>query len=358
MEQGSRSWFPSEWEAQSTELSTAPVNRPHVRYDNIDCLRMVAIVMVVAFHYTARFPADYYRTNEVPFVIPQGWLGVDLFFMVSAFCIYMSLDTSRGVVSFLAKRFARIQPAFVASVLLTLVIVAAIGLEGREVGPEVALYNIAWLNVILELPYVDGVYWSLVVEVKFYVVIGLLYFTFGKDRLFAGWTSFCILGAVMLRIEPEIANRLFIANYAPQFLIGLFAFEWPRARSRDRLIKGVLCLVLIAATPRLAPVLWEAIALMMAGFVVLQITSIKLPTWVTYIGLVSYPLYLVHQNIGLIVIRELPIESFIIRAAIAFAVVLAIAACLSRTIEARWKKPIERSLVLAADRLRMALPGV
>ena len=334
------------------ERATAPINAPHLRYDNIDCLRMVAIMMVIAFHYTARFPAEYYRTGDVPFVVPQGWLGVDLFFMVSAFCIYMSLDTSRGVATFWAKRIARIQPAFMASALLTFLIVLAFGLDGREAAPEIVLYNIAWFNLFADLPYVDGVYWSLVVEMKFYAVVGVLYFAFGKHRLFAAWASFCILGAILLRTEPALANRLFIANYAPQFLLGLFAFEWRRASVGERLAKGSLCCVLIMLTPRLSPVLWEAASLMLAGFVLLQITSIRLPTWATYIGLVSYPLYLLHQNIGLIVIRELPIDSFALRVVAAFAVVLGIAAALSRAVETRWKKPIERSIVLFIDRAR------
>ena len=64
------------------------------RQDNIDLLRCIAILSVVAFHYTTRFPAPFYNATAMPFTFPYGDRGVDLFFSVSGFCIFMTMERS------------------------------------------------------------------------------------------------------------------------------------------------------------------------------------------------------------------------------------------------------------------------
>ncbi len=65
-----------------------------------------------------------------------------------------------------------------------------------------------------------------------------------------------------------------------------------------------------------------------------------------FIGFVSYPLYLIHQNVGVVILREtasiVPWEYG--RIALAMAVAILLATLISLTVEHRFRKPLERGL--------------
>jgi peptidoglycan/LPS O-acetylase OafA/YrhL len=101
-------------------------------------------------------------------VFQHGIFGVQLFFIVSGFCIWMTARRCPDLATFWTRRLGRIQPSYVAAVLLTFAIVAAFGLPGREVSGADLLSNLTWATMFVPAPFVDGVYWTLLVELKFY----------------------------------------------------------------------------------------------------------------------------------------------------------------------------------------------
>lgn len=69
--------------------------------------------MVVGFHFRAPLNTLPYAPNLGDILFGSGAFGVDLFFMISGFIIAMSTERNAGRLSFLAKRFFRIYPAFI-----------------------------------------------------------------------------------------------------------------------------------------------------------------------------------------------------------------------------------------------------
>ena len=221
-----------------------------VRQDNIDFLRAIAILAVVVYHFTTRMPPAFYEADHVPFTFPWGRHGVDLFFIVSGFCIFMTLDSSRSVENFWARRLARIQPAYMAAIVITFTIVTLAGLPGRHVSPLIALSNLVWLNVIPGWPHVDNAYWSLVAELKFYLIIGVLYHVLKGRHVSLAWLGLCAVGYALSLVggpARQVASQLLIAPMAPFFLIGLLAWEWRRL-SRLEAIAIAACATGLALT--------------------------------------------------------------------------------------------------------------
>ncbi|MGZ2412023.1 peptidoglycan/LPS O-acetylase OafA/YrhL [Sphingomonas sp. F9_3S_D5_B_2] len=326
---------------------TTAVAKPKSRQDNIDLLRALAILSVVIYHYTSRYSAAFYRTDRVPFRFPLGHHGVDLFFTVSGFCIFMTLDSSTSLENFWARRFARIQPAYVVGIILTTAALTIGELPSESATLGIALSNMFWLNALSGWPQVDGAYWSLVVELKFYFLIGLTYYLMRGRSISLAWLLMCVVGA-FLRVEHApllIADGVFLSDYAPSFLFGLLAWECRRIGTGPTiLIASGGCFVQyisgrFADGPALGPIM------ALGGLLVLQMRWLRVPRPITYVGLVSYSLYLLHQNIGYLLIRTLPFGIHF-RLLAAFLIVLALAGLMYAFVERRWERLMQRRIEL------------
>ena len=93
----------------------------------LDGLRGVAILLVMGFHYFYHLESFYYKSTLYPYgetfssvlIFKYGYMGVELFFIISGFVIAMTLEASRSVIDFVIRRFARIWPALIVSAILT-----------------------------------------------------------------------------------------------------------------------------------------------------------------------------------------------------------------------------------------------
>jgi peptidoglycan/LPS O-acetylase OafA/YrhL len=138
----------------------------HVRNKRLDVLRCVAILMVIGHH-----------SNSFPILTKTGWVGVDLFFVLSGFLISGLLYSefkkrqSISVGRFLVRRGLKIYPAFYTLLLLTLV--AQLLLFKGAVPLKPYLYEILFIQ-----NYHFGIWthtWSLAVEEHFYIALALLF---------------------------------------------------------------------------------------------------------------------------------------------------------------------------------------
>ncbi len=142
----------------------------------LDVLRGLAALAVVLFHYTTKYNELYGHDAALTLRCPNGIAGVFLFFIISGFVIFMTLERTKGTADFLVSRFSRLYPVFWASVVLTYVVVAVFGLPGAEVRPRDAALNLAMFHEWAGIPSVDGVYWTLAVELKFYLLMFAIFF--------------------------------------------------------------------------------------------------------------------------------------------------------------------------------------
>src|SRR5689334_6048092 len=149
----------------------------HNRVNEIDLLRFLAALSVVLFHYSFRgYAADDMSIMPYPLLAPAakyGYLGVDLFFLISRFVIVMSASGG-GVRRFVVSRAARLYPAFWACCTVTFLLSVAIGGSRYSASVGQYLVNLTMLSSFFGVASLDGVYWSLFVELKFYILVAIL----------------------------------------------------------------------------------------------------------------------------------------------------------------------------------------
>ena len=137
---------------------------PTSRLLEIDALRGIAALSVVLFHYTTRFTELYGRQHAASLSFPDGHYGVNLFFVISGFVIFMTLEKTSRPMDFVVSRFSRLFPVYWAAIFITLSITHALGLPDKLVGIGTALANMLMIHGLFRVPHVDGVYWTLKVE--------------------------------------------------------------------------------------------------------------------------------------------------------------------------------------------------
>jgi len=161
---------------------TFEVTRAH--YAQLDGLRGLAILLVMLYHFC--LPHSSFHGKGAPWVLQfaqTGWMGVDLFFVLSGFLITGILVETRAhphyFRNFLARRFLRIWPLYYLSLVVLIVLP---GFVLTSVPPQVQsmqdsqawfwLYAANWLFA-LEGGFTQtsgGYFWSLAVEEQFYLV--------------------------------------------------------------------------------------------------------------------------------------------------------------------------------------------
>lgn len=280
------------------------------RLAELDALRGLAALAVVLFHFTTRFDELYPQPSRFQWSLAQGHFGVNLFFIISGYVIFMTLDRTRNAQDFLVSRFSRLYPAYWVSIVLTFCITHWLGLPGKLVSAEQALANGLMIHGFWRVPSVDAVYWTLEVELLFYAWMLLLFVAGKLDRVFVAVGALLVLrgfywGAAQFAAVdlPYIVWRLLILDHLPWFALGLASHALlspdPTARRHRQamlLAAGAVAILLLTVSPARA-----LLALALAGLVHgaasgrLPVLRLSVLVW---LGAISYPLYLLHEFIG------------------------------------------------------------
>jgi len=309
------------------------IREPFPRIATLDGFRALAILAVVAYHYTIRWsaPADVppHIRGPSPFVgflpFEYGWMGVELFFVISGFVILMTLKRSRGPLEFAWRRFARLWPTLIVAAALTALAVDFLGPPDWRVSlidyaASLIVANprlLAFVGVYAH--WVDGAYWSLWVELRFYVLVAALYFLAGRQFLRA-WLGCQLVTAIMWLAIPGITSVVTFPAFIPYLTVGICVFElWSGTKERKLATGGMLFAVgLILFDAALARGLFQAasapvsIAANLLIFALFWLFLVDHPilkpfAWkpVVLLGQASYSLYLIHENVGIALFRHL-----------------------------------------------------
>lgn len=283
----------------------------NIRENYIDSLRGMAIIFVVVFHYTYHYSNEYlFRNNNFSLDLGKyGWSGVDIFFIVSGFCIGMTITRTTSFYEFIIRRFARLYPAYLIAGLITLCFYYFFDLPGREVDWFTGFMNLIFANFIpgLNYQYIDGIYWALIVEIKFYIFFGLVFFLFKnlKKSIYI-WFSLCICGNLLLIYDKE--TYIFITSIFPHanlFLLGLCIFYYEKISKLSKILIFTLSIFSLFINDRYQDFELYFIFILIIVFYVLHKKINFGYKFLPYIGLVSYTWYLIHNAVGIILIREL-----------------------------------------------------
>ena len=126
------------------------------RLTELDALRGIGALCVLVFHYSTRFHEIFPQASHVPFTFPGGNYRVLLFFAISGFAIFFTLERIGSVADFAINRFARLYPAYLVAMLLTLLIEYLAHATRLLIGPAALLANFTMLQGFAFVPEVDG----------------------------------------------------------------------------------------------------------------------------------------------------------------------------------------------------------
>jgi peptidoglycan/LPS O-acetylase OafA/YrhL len=200
---------------------------------------------------------------------------------------------------------------------MTCLTVLMFGTPDFTTGIRQWLANLPIVAPALHQPYMDSAYWSLVIEITFYGWVTLFIATglFPRriDAIVLGWL--CLSMANELTIDARFMENIFLADDAGYFAAGLMIYEIYRGR-RDLMVYCILGLSIgVAIFHAIHSLAWlrshsgtafdswivAAICLtsIVAIFLATRIKRFPLPPALTVvIGGITYPLYLLHQQIG------------------------------------------------------------
>ncbi len=297
------------------------MHNPSLAYrSDIDGLRALGVLAVIGFH-------------AFPGIIPGGFVGVDVFFVISGFLISSILlkETDQKTFSlarFYARRIKRIFPALILVLASCLVAgwLVLLSDEFKMLGQHVAAATVFGSNFWLwkEVGYFDVEaelkpllhLWSLAIEEQFYVVWPLLLFFFTRYRrylpLLIGLTAAISFASCQIQ-DTQAAMFYFPQNRAWELLLGALLACAPslhlalseRSAVRANLLSSTGILLIVIAITKLDKhsVFPGWLALLPTLGVVLIIAAGN-RAWinqhilgsqpVVWIGLISYPLYLWH----------------------------------------------------------------
>ncbi|MFI6682437.1 acyltransferase family protein [Streptomyces sp. NPDC050485] len=292
----------------------------------LDGLRLFAALMVVFYHYVALARPWGHSTGTIfPTAhkfAQYGWLGVEVFFLISGFVICMSV-WGRTAGEFAVSRISRLFPAYWVGILLTSLVIKMWPEFTSIRGWDSVITNLTMLQSGNGTPDVDPVYWTLFVELKFYLLMSVVVIcgvTYRNCLIFCGiWTAAAALAPVM---GTPLLTAFAMPQYAPFFIAGI-AFYLMRRYRPNAVLWAIVILQLLLAQRyidyRMASNLgkavsdtlptWPARLIIIAAFVVVGAIALGVFDkiqwkWLTTAGALTYPLYLIHMNIGMTLIHH------------------------------------------------------
>lgn len=264
----------------------------------VETIRGLAALAVCLYHF--RLGNIEYAGSSQYFVkaFSFGWLGVEAFFVLSGFIIPYSLVkggyTIQRFFRFFAKRCLRIEPPYLLSVVLVIILgyisTLVPGFKGDPFQFNIlqTISHVAYLPEHLGFQWLLPVYWSLEAEFHYYIIIGLLLPFLWKSK----WT---LLTGFAAGLTASFFIHLYVFSYMPLFVMGIGAAAYKTGRINRELFWAVL-----AAAAAVSLVRGQAYVMPLMGLVTaLLICYAEFKSRVTdFLGRISFSLYLLHVPIG------------------------------------------------------------
>jgi len=352
--------------------------RPRLAF--IDALRGLAAVAVMLYHFTAHGLALRTLVDALPAAlvgaIGHGWLGVQVFFVLSGFVIAYAIGdrpvTPRGAARFALRRQVRLDPPYWASIAFAAAHSwrAKLNWGGGRTAPsarEVALH-LVYLQEILHVRAVQAVYWTLCIEVQLYLTFAVLLAALDRQtraaaalapRALTAWVvlvtgAWSLDAALLWRVQKE-----WVVIHWYLFAMGVSAwYALAGHLPRGAFLAGLLgAAVASYQHDRIEPCVGAAVAAVvyLVGRRGALATLLSGPAW-QWLGRLSYSVYLVHTITGALS-RGLLRRPWLERSLGGVAFVTTCAMALSFAVAWALHVTVERRAIAWASRIRWDAPG-
>lgn len=303
-------------------MPNQPIEEKKYRIKHLDGLRGVAILLVLFFHVYVRWLdlTPWLATYSTFVVFKLGFLGVELFFLISGFVIFMTLEKCPSFIEFIFRRWLRLFPAMLVST--AIICATSFILTERPSGP-ISFFDIlpgllfiepGIINRVqnsIQVKSVEGAFWTLFVEFKFYLTFGLLYFSNKSTalrNLILLFLTACVLQLALKFLSPEgsavfekIILPIFSLNYFGWFSLGALAYKATVTNNRNYVFLSVVLMpfaILMIFGLNVDCIIASVIVYLFffASLRVNFVTQTMSSRVLVFIGFISYPLYLIHEN--------------------------------------------------------------
>lgn len=283
-----------------------PAKPSGTRIEYIDGLRALAVLSVVAFHALVGTTT----TGWMRFISLQGCHGVDLFFVLSGFCLaYPTLQRAQsGQASFdwtqyASRRLVRIVPPYYIAVIL----LASAFLIFRQVPG--AMPGVTWLQILRQALFIDGgtsflnpSFWTLPIEFRWYFVFPVALWLWTRSP--RGFLVSMLCCAMLVATLKQPGDLIVL----PGFLLGIIAAELRARRPESAWLALPACFAMFAVCLIFFPnrsnhgevgPAWEIASffLVIAAGAIPKLERMLSIKALVAVGIASYGIYLVHQPI-------------------------------------------------------------
>jgi len=286
------------------------------RYPELDSLRGIAVLSVMLYHYTFAYDFHYKLLSPGKFYLAHGNLAVPLFFVISGFVIFLTLERSKTKTDFVVSRFSRLYPTYWASMFITILFVTLLPVPalGNYTFKEIGL-NLTMFQGFTKVRLIDQVYWTLKMELTFYIIMYVLFLNKALKKIewiCVLWLVFSLVSSLLSIPLKKYVDVLFILEYAPLFIAGINFYRIKTEGST------VLNHIIIAAS-FLLECKWllmhpdenyGSVAILAIIYLIFYLFTYQKLSWLNnrvllFLGTISYSLYLLHNVIGYSIIYRL-----------------------------------------------------
>ncbi|WP_394202004.1 acyltransferase family protein [Shewanella waksmanii] len=291
------------------------------RFYEIDILRFLSALAVVIFHYTYTGfmegfapVADFPQLRELT---KYAYVGINFFFIISGFVIFMTIADNNPK-RFIASRFSRLFPAYWFALWLTTLVTLLIGADTFSVTVTQFFANITMVNPLFGQNPIDSAYWTLFIELQFYCLV-LLIIQLKLSRYFLAIIAITLITSTASLFSQWAANvnmwQLIFPHWSGYFALGCLFFMIKRD-GINRFTAGLLLLgyvFVIKQSTLFGSLMAQWFNIAFSDVVLAVLNSVFFFSFCItalcaqhplrlricyYLGILTYPLYLIHQHIG------------------------------------------------------------
>lgn len=303
------------------------------RIYQLDLFRFIAALSVVLYYYCYLFrgyAADELSNlifSEIGGVYKYGYLGVDLFIIISIFVTSL-LIKHKSISKFIISRISKLYPVYWICVSITFLGIIFFGSPRYSVHLSQFIANLTMFNNYLGIESIDGLYWTFFVEMKFYIFIIGSFLMLNKikkielDHLVLFWIALSLMCFFLYEFFVfKVLNYFFILNWSSYFIAGIIFYQ---IYTKGFSFKYITLLFLSFSTSLYHAFLKlehfeqhfeTSFSSLIVGSIIFYYYLVMLlistnnlsvinSSRLTSLGMLTYPLYLIYQNVGFILLNK------------------------------------------------------
>ena len=315
--------------------------------------------MVLFFHYVYQLQSVYgIQTVLFPTLEYWGKCAVSGFFLIMGFFAMPKAVKDFSIVKYLLKRIIRIMVPYVLAVTIIFVVLLLCGgIIGKHPTMTQYLLNIPLINSFFGVPYIDGAHWFVLDSLIFTLIVGILTRLKISPKIYLPvWLIINLaIGLLADRFgQLSIVYKLVGGSFACVFIVGALlglVFNGLVEKRYQKIYLPVWLLSIAMAFGMLFVNYGATVGMFMLGFLAVFMFAIRTKLnflerakCLVWIGDISYSLYLIHQNIGFIILISTSWlwQGNILLCCIAITLTSAIMMGAAWAIHKYWEKPISK----------------